>query len=586
MIRKTSDESADLLAFLRPFSRKLWMLALCTCIYAGILICLIERADNEHLQNRPIISQLILSIWYCFGNIVGYGVEFNATTAAGRFLTVGLYILSLILVASYTANLASDLTIAKTQFVISGIDDIKNGEIPMNRIGIRVGTASEDFFKTEITGGAQNYYPLKTRQQLYDSLLSGVIDVTLSDSGIAEYAVNSIYCNLTIVGNYFDTTAFAIVTPKQWLYAQDLDVGILSLKESGKIDNIRQKWFQAQHCPDSTATTTTTTAIEIKAISGHNIKNHLSQFINYARSDTPKFVSHYGLTMRSSVRLNDQLYEIVVSSEEVPGEQKIRILFPHGYDVSGNNHRYPVLYLLHGSFGGAADWTTLGEAQAICGNTSLITVMPNGDPFGFYTNWVILGNDGPQNWRTYHMEQLVPWIDYNLRTVAKKEGRAIAGLSMGGFGAIRYAEQYSDNFIYMAGFSGVADLLDKRVQQVILDLTTIDYGKPLLGPFGYPSEPLNSSEWFAQDPITHAESLRGVAIAQYTGNGDDFEKILCDTNYRLRDMLISFKIPLYFNDYGSGQSIGYGCNGGHNWPCWNAALIDVLPRMMMILQKD
>ncbi|CAF1127512.1 unnamed protein product [Didymodactylos carnosus] len=283
--------------------------------------------------------------------------------------------------------------------------------------------------------------------------------------------------------------------------------------------------------------------------------------------------------------LNDQLYEVVVSSEEVRGDQKIRILVPHEYATSGNTRRYPVLYLLHGSSGDAADWTTVGEAQDICGNASLITVMPNGDPFGFYTNWVIPGNAAPQNWRTYHMEQLVPWIDFNLRTVAKKEGRAIAGLSMGGFGAIRYAEQYPDNFAYVAGFSGALDLLDKRVQRVILDLIIID-GKPLLGPFGSPSEPLDSSAWFAQNPITHAASLRGVAIALYTGNADDLEKILRDTNYRLRDGLISLNIPLYFDDYENGQSIGYGCDGGHNWPCWNAALIDVLPRMMIVLQQQ
>ncbi|CAF4749118.1 unnamed protein product, partial [Rotaria sp. Silwood2] len=217
-------------------------------------------------------------------------------------------ILSLILVASYTANLASDLTIAKSQFIISGIDDIKNGKVPIHRIGIRSGTASEDYFKAEIYGGSENFYPLKSRQHLYDSLLAGIIDVALSDSGVAEYATNNIYCNLTLVGNDFDRGAFAIVIPKKWVYAQDLDVGILSLKESGKIENLRQKWFQSQYCSDST-TTITTTAIEIKATSGlfvtfaittfislllflwskrYNIKNYLSQFISKKESSTAK----------------------------------------------------------------------------------------------------------------------------------------------------------------------------------------------------------------------------------------------------------------------------------------------------------
>jgi S-formylglutathione hydrolase FrmB len=212
----------------------------------------------------------------------------------------------------------------------------------------------------------------------------------------------------------------------------------------------------------------------------------LCTLAGYTLGDAPNFVSAFGLTVRSSVQLTNQLYEVVVSSDEVYGDQKIRILIPPDYTTSGNNRRYPVLYLLHGAYGGAADWTTAGAAQVICGNASLITVMPNGDPFGFYTNWVIPGNTAPQNWRTYHMEQMVPWIDFNLRTVAKKEGRAIGGLSMGGFGAIHYAELYSSNFIYAASFSGVLDLLDTRAQNIILNLVIID-DKPLLGPFGYPS---------------------------------------------------------------------------------------------------
>ncbi|CAF4716872.1 unnamed protein product, partial [Rotaria magnacalcarata] len=55
----------------------------------------------------------------------------------------------LMLVASYTANLASDLIISKSQGTISGIDDIKSGKIPFNRIGVRVGTASEDYYLRE-----------------------------------------------------------------------------------------------------------------------------------------------------------------------------------------------------------------------------------------------------------------------------------------------------------------------------------------------------------------------------------------------------------------------------------------------------
>ncbi|CAF2778782.1 unnamed protein product [Rotaria sp. Silwood2] len=148
IMRKTPDVSIDLLSFLKPFS---------------------QRKYNEKLQNRSILSQITMSIWYSFGNIVGYGVGFHVRTAAGRLVAVGLYMLSLILVASYTANLASDLTISKSKDIISSIEDIKNGKISFNRIGVFIGTASEDYYLREISSDNKSYYPLKTRQGLYDS---------------------------------------------------------------------------------------------------------------------------------------------------------------------------------------------------------------------------------------------------------------------------------------------------------------------------------------------------------------------------------------------------------------------------------
>ena len=310
----------------------------------------------------------------------------------------------------------------------------------------------------------------------------------------------------------------------------------------------------------------------------------LCNLIDDAIGDAPNFISGCGLTFLSSTQLNPQLYEVVVTSEQVLGNQTIRILVPIDYGTSGANRRYPVLYLLHGATGNAAAWTDGGAAQNITSNASLISVMPDGGRFGFYTNWVIPGNSTPQNWRTYHMEQLVPWIDLNLRTVAKKEGRAIAGLSMGGYGAIHYAELYSDNFIYAASFSGPVDILDTRVQNIILSLP--GPGNPLIGPFGYPNAPISSNGWFAEDTLTRAAQLRDIYIALYNGDNDYTDSSYLPGCYRLRDLLVLFDISVYMDAYGDGQSIGHGCDGKHDWACWKAALIDVLPRMIAVLQQQ
>ncbi|UJR38814.1 hypothetical protein I4U23_031479 [Adineta vaga] len=265
MTRKTYTNAPDPLSFLKPFSFSLWITFLSTWIFTSILFCFVERETNDMLQNRSLLSQIIMSMWYCIGHCIGHGVDFHVSTASGRLLTVGLYMLSLVLIASYTANLASDLTILKSQNILSGIDDLKNGKIPPNRIGIRVGTAAVDYYLKEISNGIANYYPLYSLQQGYDSLLTDIIDVTFTDIGIGEYIINNIYCNLTLIGNEFDKGTFGIVVSKNWIYKEQLDINILSLEETGLLDNLKIKWFQTSICSD---TIDLPTAIEVGSVGG------------------------------------------------------------------------------------------------------------------------------------------------------------------------------------------------------------------------------------------------------------------------------------------------------------------------------
>ncbi|CAF1428764.1 unnamed protein product [Adineta steineri] len=265
MIRVTPSTNINLLSYLKPFSYNLWLIVLAATIYAGILLYFLERSENETLQQKTIISAIAMSIWFSFGNIVGYGADFTAKTPAGRLLTIGLYILSLVLVASYTANLASDLTISKSTDIISGVDDIKNGKISSNRIGIIVGTAFEDYYLRDISGGISNYYPLESIDQLYSAFFEGKIDATIIDGSYAEYVTNNIYCNLTLVGADFDKSNFGIVVPKGWLYLQDLNLNILSLKEAGNLDDLESTWFGSSTC---SAVSETTTAMGVNAMAG------------------------------------------------------------------------------------------------------------------------------------------------------------------------------------------------------------------------------------------------------------------------------------------------------------------------------
>ena len=248
IIREATHANVDFLSYFKPFSLKLWLTLLATTVFAGFLICLLEREENEALRNKSILSLIGKSMWYSTGTVIGYGVDFHVTTAAGRLLTIGLYILSLVSVAAYTAKLASDLTISQSRGIISGIDDIKNGKLASERIGIVINSSVEDYYVREISKGSQKFRPLKSKEDMYTQLLNKQIDASIMDSGTLEYSTNNVYCSLTLVGTDFDKSSFAIVSKKKWLYQQDLDVNILSLRESGALDQLEKKWFQTNVC--------------------------------------------------------------------------------------------------------------------------------------------------------------------------------------------------------------------------------------------------------------------------------------------------------------------------------------------------
>ena len=192
-----------------------------------------------------------MSVWYSIGNIMGYGADFHVTTISGRLLTVALYILSLVLVASYTANLASNLTIFKTKHIISSIDDLKEGKVPHSRIGIRPNTTEEEYFLREISDESRSYYPLKSRDEMFARLLNGDIDASFIDGPTGEYMTNTVYCNLTLVGPEFDARRFGIVAPKHWMFIEDFDMNVLALRELGYLNTLRKRWFESNVCQDS-----------------------------------------------------------------------------------------------------------------------------------------------------------------------------------------------------------------------------------------------------------------------------------------------------------------------------------------------
>ncbi|MCB0218893.1 MAG: esterase [Chrysiogenetes bacterium] len=296
--------------------------------------------------------------------------------------------------------------------------------------------------------------------------------------------------------------------------------------------------------------------------------------------------SGWGITVQYSFWLTERtavvgVHTDLIDPDAVNGPHEVRITFPANYWNSGGT-RYPVLYLMHGGAGGSSrQWTTEGgAAEWITRDAPLITVMPDCGKVGWFYDWPNM-NQGMQAWESYHIDQLIPWVDQNLRTIARKEGRAIAGLSMGGFGAIHYAQDRPDLFAYAGSFSGAQDLEDQSIRATIVEQSIQNgYWSYPFGPVIWPFD----TTWVENNPLRRADRLRTVWVALYAGDGindqDILERTVGWSSFQLSNALDAQGIPHFWWMYGRGPGLPWGCDGGHNFNCWNFAFEHALPGMM------
>jgi len=164
-------------------------------------------------------------------------------------------------------------------------------------------------------------------------------------------------------------------------------------------------------------------------------------------------------------------------SQSLGVRKAMTVYLPASY-ASSPSRRYPVLVYLHGMWGGERDWTQQGaldrslDSLANAGAGEAIVIMPDGDD-GWYTTWNLLAASPPCASDTVRKEPAatycVPWthyddyiahdvitfVDSHYRTIRDRKHRGIAGLSMGGYGAVALALAYPEVFGAAASHSGV-----------------------------------------------------------------------------------------------------------------------------------
>ena len=283
-------------------------------------------------------------------------------------------------------------------------------------------------------------------------------------------------------------------------------------------------------------------------------------------------------------------------SEALGVEKNYVLYLPASYDAKPNT-RFPVFYYLHGLTGNETNWTELGEIDKAADKLGLdaIIVMPDGDD-GFYVDGVAkvdydacmkdgtgLFLPGKQNkhatcvrarkYETYITKDLIGHVDATYRTIATREGRAIAGLSMGGFGALTLGMRHPDLFAASASHSGVDSLLfagpvpyQKDKVQLLTDV------KKWGGPFVEINRWVRAlfgddiKRWKEYDPTTLVAKLEPGKLALYLDCGTEDGFALQHGASYLHDLLLDKKIDHVF----------FLGPGAHDFGFWKVRVVESL----------
>jgi S-formylglutathione hydrolase FrmB len=254
-------------------------------------------------------------------------------------------------------------------------------------------------------------------------------------------------------------------------------------------------------------------------------------------------------------------------SDALGVDKQVVVYVPGDYDAHPER-RYPVFYYLHGLGGDETNWVKVGHLDDAADTLGLqaIVVMPDGDD-SFYvdspapSDYDACLKDGTgfrreavhdatcvrkNDYETYITRDLVGWADKTYRTIAKRDSRAIAGLSMGGYGALMLGMRHPDVFAAAASHSGVDALLYKgphpyATGKAELETDVKEWGKAVgdLGAWIRSRFGDDVAFWRDRDPAALVDRLAPGKLALYLDCGTEDDFLLNDEALYLHDLLVA-----------------------------------------------
>ncbi|MDR1983838.1 MAG: esterase family protein [Prevotellaceae bacterium] len=254
---------------------------------------------------------------------------------------------------------------------------------------------------------------------------------------------------------------------------------------------------------------------------------------------------------------DDKVFKSAILGRDV----NYTIYLPPDYDVS--SRQYPVLFLLHGYDGDHTNWLHYGEMNRIADElinegkiTPMIIVVADAKK-----TWYINNYTNTERYEDMYITEFIPYIEKNYRTRGNKSGRAIGGLSMGGYGSLLYSLKYPDLF-YVCVAMSAAVFTDDEVKSRFKEGES--YGFKNL--YGGTAENL-SEHWHKNSIISIVKNLpenNKKSVKFYIDCGDD--DFLSSGNSTLHIVMRDLKIDHEYRVR----------DGAHSWAYWRQCLYDGL----------
>ncbi len=225
------------------------------------------------------------------------------------------------------------------------------------------------------------------------------------------------------------------------------------------------------------------------------------------------------------------------------------VVLPPGYGlITSRRIRYPVLYLLHGWSGNYNSWTKQTALMQYAAEYQMIIITPEGGN-GWYTDSATVPSD---QYEAYFIRELIADVDGRLRTIADRRGRSVAGISMGGYGALKFGFKYPENFSLAASMSGAIDAAARTDDDSIMQT------------FGEPASPARKTNDLPRLAGELPADRQALLPYFYLDCGS--EDPWLEANRDFSGVLLERKIVHEYRQL----------PGNHVWPYWDRQLREVM----------